>query len=113
MELSRRYPDADENEIGNGCGPGGWKNKVIPDSILGVNIKPACMIHDVDYKLGETIEDKEVADRTFRNNMIRLIQAKKRAWRWTTRIRMRFANGYFFFVDNFGGPDFWENKEGK
>lgn len=110
--LSRKYDQSHESnpDIANGCGTAGWKGGLVPDKIYGLSVQEACEIHDVDYHWGETIDHKYEADRTFLNNMIRLIQAKKRAWWWTTRLRLRMARKYYWAVKYFGGPAFWENK---
>ena len=46
------YFEMDEIElalIGNGCGPGGFLNKIIPDKILGIDLRPVCSAHDFSY----------------------------------------------------------------
>jgi len=113
MELSRRYPAyfEDDPDIANGCGTSGWKGKFVPDRIYGLKVTPACQIHDVDYHFGTSIKDKDQADRTFLNNMIRIIEAKKRSWRWVSFLRLRRARKYYLSVKYFGGPAFWAGKK--
>jgi hypothetical protein len=97
----------------NGCGPQGWKIDVVPDKILGCYIGEACRIHDVQYEDGETIEDKDSADRTFLNNLIRLIRARTTNWfakKLLLPFRLKAAYGYYLFVAKFGGPAFWDEK---
>ena len=99
--------------VSNGCGPAGWKIDVVPDSILGCYIGESCRIHDVQYEVGETIEDKDSGDRTFRNNMIRLIKGRTTNWFakvFLLKARLRLAQKYYEFVVNFGGPAFWKDK---
>lgn len=95
----------------NGCGSALYKIDMVPDSIYGISIKPTCQIHDWDYEVGQTIADKESADRRFLNNMLRLIDARQG---WYDRIRRplarRRALKYYEAVHAFGGPSFWKGK---
>lgn len=60
------------------------------------------------YSEGKVIEDKEEADRTFLNNMIRTIDAKSSSWlKWIRRSR---AMSYYSAVRDFGGIAFWKGK---
>jgi hypothetical protein len=96
--------------IANGCGAVGWKIDLVPDTLYGLGIRAACDIHDYMYHTGETIEDKNEADRVFLNNMLRLITAKTKH-KWLRRLRRRRALLYYFAVKNFGGPAFWDGKQ--
>lgn len=91
------------------CGPGvdTIGDKLVPEKILGLFITEACKIHDYMYSVGKTLEDKATADRVFRNNMVRLIQAGSR---WLVVPRVMLANIYYSSVVAFGGPAFWDNK---
>jgi hypothetical protein len=95
--------------VTNGCGPSGWKVGIITDSIWGVDIRPACDIHDWMYAEGETPAAKDEADRVFLNNMLRLIDAAGgcRLLQWLRRID---ARTYYEAVQHFGGPAFWAGK---
>ena len=93
----------------NGCGTKGLCGVIVPDTIWGLCITPACDIHDFQYATGETIADKESADRAFLNNMLRLIEAGTK-WRWLKRLRARRARTYYDAVRRFGGPAFWAGK---
>jgi len=103
------------------CGPGrGILEKLIPDVwrvgfpiVRPLCVTPACQIHDHCYGTGpDTIEWKEVSDRAFRNNLIRLVEnaGGPRAIVW---MRLRKCNIYYMAVRDFGGPAFWagRNKE--
>ena len=59
-------------EIG-GCGPGKFGDRIVPDTVYGLSIKPACAIHDWEYSRGLTFKDKCDADENFLVNMFRLI----------------------------------------
>lgn len=92
----------------NGCGTRriGF---LIPDTAWGVSIKEACNIHDFMYRDGKTIEDKESADRTFLNNMLRIIDGESRCELIKVLRRYR-AMSYYSAVRDFGGPAFWSGK---
>lgn len=100
--------------ICNGCGTShsGW---IVPDTMYLLDITPACSIHDWCYHVGETIDDKEQADRVFLNNLLRLI-AKAPSGRifllgkLITLLRNRRALKYFEAVSLLGGPAFWAGK---
>lgn len=93
----------------NGCGPGGWKVDLIPDSLLFLSIHEPCDIHDWMYSCGATIADKDEADRTLLNNCLRLIKAAGGLWPLQMMRRNR-AKAYYLAVKYFGGPAFWSGK---
>jgi hypothetical protein len=92
-----------------GCGPGGLGDLMVPDVILGANMFEACKIHDVMYRSGETLADKESADRTYLNNMIRIIAASPGSW-GLRKARLWFAHKYYMAVHKYGGPAYWDGK---
>lgn len=96
--------------ICNGCGAANsWFRP--PDKIYGTLIIFACIIHDWDYHFGHTIEDKDEADRTFRNNMVRLIERDGlKKWYKPTKLQCLRAQGYYSAVCWFGGPAYWKGK---
>ena len=95
--------------VANGCGTGGWKAYLVPDTLWGLDVTEACNIHDWMYQAGSTIADKEEADRVLLNNMLRLIEAADSLW-IVARLRRNRAWIYYQAVDKFGGPAFWEGK---
>jgi hypothetical protein len=99
----------------NGCGPGGWKFDLVPDSMYGLNVLDACDIHDWMYLFGKTIEDKDRADRSFLNNLTRLV-VERTAKNWFGQkilkpLRLRRVKTYYEMVSHFGGPAFWKGKQ--
>lgn len=102
-------PPETRAQVINGCGPGGWKVDLVPDTIWGLDVSPACDIHDWMYATGETIEDKDEADRVFLNNVLRLIDAAGGCG-LMKRLRRRRARIYYKAVQHFGGPAFWAGK---
>ena len=103
-------PPAVRAEICNGCGTKGLCGFVIPDSIWGLDITESCHIHDWAYYEGQTLADKEEADRVFLNNMLRLIDG---GWWWLKRPRILRAREYYQAVKICGGPAFWSGKNKK
>ncbi len=98
-------------EIVNGCGAANAKFDFVPDTIWFLYVGDCCNIHDLDYFHGETIEDKESADRRMLNNMIRLINKEKGWYQFFLKpMRRRRALKYYDLVDAFGGSAFWEGK---
>lgn len=91
------------------CGSG-WSSKLVPNTIYGLDIKPVCCIHDFMYKVGVTIEHKDSADRTFLNNMLRIIESKK-SWWFPHSLARRRALKYYEAVRNFGGTAYWDGKD--
>jgi hypothetical protein len=103
------------------CGPGrGILEKLIPDVwwvgfpiVRPLCVTPACAIHDHMYGTGpNTIGWKGVADRSFMNNLIRLVENAGGPRAIVCR-RLDRCNLYYKFVRDFGGPAFWagRNKE--
>ncbi len=95
--------------VANGCGPAGWLGRLVPDHLWGLDITPACEIHDWMYAEGETEEERHLADRVFLNNMLRLIEAAGGPW-WLQWLRRRKALSYYNACHWFGGPAFWRDK---
>lgn len=102
---------AAKSEICGGCGPGkGLLAWLIPDSFLGMSILAACEIHDYEYHIGETDEDKSEADIGFRANLARINQARTKSWA-TRVVRRILANIYFSFVVDMGASSFGGRKK--
>lgn len=102
-----RLPESERSRTG--CGPGRLGDLLVPDTVWGLSVKPACSIHDFMYQIGEVEADREIADRVLLNNCVRLIGAKRSIW-VIRRLRLRRARTYYQFVRSFGGPAFWRGK---
>ena len=98
-------------DVCNGCGAANAKFDFVPDRIWGTDISASCQIHDWEYSVGLTNEDKEVADRRWRNNLFRTIDAdcKKKCYK-PRRLMRRRAKSMYFLVDELGGSAFWDGK---
>jgi len=80
-----------------GCGPGKFGDWLVPDSILGVSIKPACYVHDCMYHDAKTADERYEADERLFTNAGHIIRAESN---WFTRIiRRRILLVYFDAVD--------------
>ncbi len=96
-------------EMCNGCGAAdSWFRP--PKRIYGTLIVYACIIHDWMYGKGTTIEDKQESDRSFLNNMCRLIKRDGNKWYKPTWLQYIRAKEYYKAVDLFGGSAFWSGK---
>lgn len=81
-----------------GCGPGtGWGDRLIPDTLFGLSVKLACIIHDVDFDNGESLEK---ANTRFLENVLRIID--KRSWWGLKFLRRHRAITYYHFVTEYG-----------
>ena len=94
--------------ICNGCGSSGWKGSIVPDRILGVDISRACDIHDFDYWMGGTVDQRKRADLRFLVNMNRLIEERTSFWsrRFFNPLRMWLAQLYYEDVRKHGRQHF-------
>ena len=106
-----------EKYLNGGCGPQGWKLDLVPDSLLGINIKECCRIHDAMYSLGvhgigiDGSEDhRGECDRVFLNNMIRTVNHRRWQLPFLKRARLWLARRYYLAVHVYGGPAYWDNK---
>lgn len=93
--------------ICNGCGAkSGIK---VPSTFWGLDISEACQIHDYMYYVGKTYADKLEADRVFKNNLTRIINARTGSWLFR-KLRHRRKKTYVYFVSEWGDTAYWEDK---
>lgn len=91
----------------NGCGPKKLNGyRLIPDKIWFVSIEEACRIHDWEYYMAESCEDKRKADCNFLLNLLEITdkRSKTKLTRW---FRDHMAFRYFIAV-YYGGDLFLE-----
>ena len=88
-----KRPMAEIMDGTNGCGRAGIEGAVVPDTIWGLDISPACRVHDWMYADAETLMDENYADAIFGANLISIIQqhTKSRVLKW---LRLRRAYKY-------------------
>ena len=106
------YEDASKKKrelICNGCGTGGWKGWLVPDTIYGLSVANACHVHDWMYHFGMADYGKKLADEMFLDNMYTIIDAHSWWFRW---VRKRRAYKYFLAVEYFGEKAYMANKNG-
>lgn len=97
----------------NGCGAATAKIDFVPDTIYGLYVGYVCNVHDWEYHVGMTEEDRNEADRRFRNNLIRVIDRACESnvfYRCIKRLMYARAYSYYLAVNRFGGPAFWNGK---
>lgn len=105
-------PEEDLKSITNGCGSGKLQGLLVPDTNWGLWIGDCCDIHDVMYYFEMTLAGKRLSDRVLLNNIVRKVEALTKTT-LLKRLRLRRAETVFWFVDTFGGPYFWKNKNVK
>lgn len=93
----------------DGCGTG-WNEPIVPDTIYGLPVKPACCIHDWEYLQGRggVFSDFEAANTRFLNNLVALIDSVQVWWypKWLARRR---AKTYYLAVESFGWDVYQDN----
>jgi hypothetical protein len=94
-----------------GCGPGGIGDFLVPDTVWGLSIKPACQIHDWYYRFYpyRTEADRKIADTIFGNNMLRIVNYYTKS-RFLRRRRYIRTGIYYKAVRSLGGPA-WHDED--
>lgn len=93
-----------------GCGPGGLGDYGVPDTLVFLNIRVSCEIHDWCFAVWNVKPAFVSANNIFKNNMIRIIEQKsKRKWQWLKKLRMRRAYQNYWFVKNMGESFFYDS----
>ncbi len=49
LNLPDNYDPVKAEKHNNGCGPSGWKGKLIPETNYGIRISDSCHVHDFEY----------------------------------------------------------------
>lgn len=96
--------------ICNGCGAAGAKFDFVPDTIYGMNIAPACNIHDWDYEAGVTEDDRKKADIRWRDNLYSLINLSTKNSRWRYIVKPLMCARvlwYYAIIRNMGADAFY------
>ena len=111
LNAAPAYLEATEDvllAVCNGCGTSGWKGKLVPDTVYGLNIAAACQIHDWDYVTGSTQADKVNADNNFLGNMQIIVNTHGGFFKYLRHIRVY---GYYLAVKLFGNTAYWNGKD--
>jgi hypothetical protein len=101
--------EEERKEHAGGCGPGGWGDWLVPDTIIGVDIQPACEGHDWMYYWGISKEDKDIADLCLLWNGTWIIISRHGL---LDIIRLRHMMTYFQAVSTLGEKAFLNGKPG-
>ena len=108
----------ERKKICNGCGTNDWKGRLVPNKIFGMNLKPACGIHDWDYYYGKSWEDKKKGDKRFLNNLEKIEQNTPLPFwavfgfqkRRVIKARQEACIAYYSTVKYLGAGAFWKGK---
>jgi len=94
-----------------GCGPGGWGDWIVPDTMWGLDISEACRIHDWYYRFFSDRSKcgKELADTLMKENLLAIIHSKSKSRTFRTLRGVR-ANTYHFMVSKCGQSSWDECK---
>lgn len=109
-DFKKKFPDEFDSY---GCGPGGMGDWLVPDTVYGLSIRDACRIHDTYYRHWNISNEKarKMADRIFKNNMLRIVKEKTNN-QVLFRLRRRRCKTYYKMVRFAGGPAFWDERNG-
>ena len=92
-----------------GCGPGGIGDYIVPNTVYGLDINPACQVHDWQYRHSNDAseEARKNHDRTLSYNSMRIVV-------YNTKnhilyiLRRRRVKTYYQMVRAFGGRAYWD-----
>jgi hypothetical protein len=94
------------------CGAGPVGDKFIPDTIHGINVSPACWVHDQMWTIAEASwGDFHYSNSILLLNLSFIIQAKSRN-RAMCDLRLARAATYWLGVSVAGSSVFWGLKSG-
>ena len=88
-----------------GCGPGKYGDYLVPDTMYGLSIKSACVVHDYEYAVGKTSDDKRKADLHFLENLLFIVNRDSR-WKIAKWLRGYRVMSYYLAVANGGDSSF-------
>jgi len=86
-----------------GCGPGGVGDWFVPDTVYGLCVTAACIVHDFQYAVGTTAWEKNEADEVFLDNLRWIVDQEGGFLRRLRRARIYV---YYFMVSKFGKKAF-------
>jgi hypothetical protein len=108
-EFKWSHPDEFESY---GCGPGGFGDFLVPDTVWGLSIRDACRIHDFNYRHSTGIDsedDRAKADRVLKNNSLRIVDYHTKS-KLLKRLRYIRVETYYKMVRRFGSRAYWEER---
>lgn len=96
--------------ITGGCGPGGFGDKFVPDTLYGLSITLACKVHDWTFGVWNDSYSFIIANDLFHINMLRIIKQHggNRLIQW---LRRRRAYKYYLAVQKLGKSSYLDNHK--
>ena len=92
-----------------GCGPGKWGDLAVPDTFYGLKVTSVCKLHDIEYEVGETEQDKEDSDINFLRNLLNYIKAHTK-FAFVRTLRNYRAMTYYNAVSECGTEAFLKGE---
>ena len=93
-------------DLTGGCGPCGIGDFFVPDKILFLDMKPACVIHDFCFAVWDDKPGFYLSNNLFKNNMIR-INEQHQGYQWLKRRRLKYIKFYYKMVNDFGETSYY------
>lgn len=106
------FPSKYVHDFSSHCGAGkGFGDIIVPETVYGLKISPACFVHDVMWEMAEpTWEAFHSSNAIFLRNIISLIIVQSDS-RFLKFLRMYRAVTYYNAVDYIGQSIFWAEKK--
>lgn len=106
-----QWPDIKLSDFGDYCGAGdGLGAKIVPDTLWGLKVSPACYIHDVSWEVAEpNWHDFHQTNAMFMYNLSSIIMNRSRHW-LLKYLRLYRCVTYYTAVDSIGAKIFWNVK---
>jgi hypothetical protein len=103
-------PDAVLLEVWNGIGAEGeWANIFIPETVWFLNISLASLPHDIEFHIGKSMYDFNMANLRFLFNMNRIVEIESMTGMVTIR-ELRTNKYYLATCSEKGEQAFWKGK---
>ena len=95
-----------------GCGPGGFWDWFVPDTMWGLSVKDACRQHDHDYRFGNGASDehRKQCDERMKFNMDIIVHEKSRS-KILKSLRHVRINTYYCMVRVGGRSSYWNERK--
>jgi hypothetical protein len=95
-----------------GCGPGGFGDYLVPDTMWGLDISESCRIHDWYYRFYSDRSEaaREWADICLRENSLLIVRTHSTNW-FTKTFRAIRCKTYYKMVRRFGESS-WNDVKG-
>jgi len=86
-----------------GCGPGGFGDWIVPDTVYGLSVTPACRRHDFRYRYRQNRNNKtrKLDDNEFLANMQIIVDSKTKGF-FLRRLRFTRCRTMHWFVRTLG-----------